>query len=429
MRRCRGSTGSTRPRSISARTSSRPARTSSTSRSRRASAPSRWPTFPEPIAPMAIDEDPERASMLRSQQHDVRLANGKLESRQRLVLALRELEDRSYAEIGEIVGLKENAVAQLIFRARESLRVEVRLAQVDPERFPETCRVFLPLLAKHLDGELKGKRLTETLAHLEGCERCQSALGDMREASRRYRALFLPPLLDGDECKAAIDSRLDESGFWAAPERRDVLVGCGASPRSAPGVIALGVGGTALGVGSRGGDEPTTMQTAGRRPRSPRRFRNDRSGRPATRSETPTRSLLSTRRRRRDRHDETVDGDRDRAGGHRHRRPAPTTTPTAEPDLRTRRSAAAPASRRRRPPTRVAPTLTITSGPTGVQRRPTRPRSHSPPTRRESTFNCSTDGSEAARARARSLLTGLARRRSPVLGARYRQGRELEPVG
>jgi hypothetical protein len=42
---------------------------------------------------------------------------------------------------------KENAVAQLIFRARESLRTELRLLQVDPERLPEKCRRFLPLLA------------------------------------------------------------------------------------------------------------------------------------------------------------------------------------------------------------------------------------------------------------------------------------------
>lgn len=77
----------------------------------------------------------------------MRLANAKLAPRQRLVLALRELEDKSYAEIGELVGLKENAVAQLISRARQSLREELRLLQVDPERLPEQCRTFLPLLS------------------------------------------------------------------------------------------------------------------------------------------------------------------------------------------------------------------------------------------------------------------------------------------
>lgn len=50
------------------------------------------------------------------------------------VLALCELEDKSYAEIGELVGLDENAVAQLVSRARQSLRHELRLVQVDRSR-------------------------------------------------------------------------------------------------------------------------------------------------------------------------------------------------------------------------------------------------------------------------------------------------------
>lgn len=210
---------------------------------------------PEPLEPTAIDDDPERSTLLRSQQRDVQVANARLDSRQRLVLALRELEDRSYAEIGEIVGLRENAVAQLLFRARESLRVEVRLAQVDPDRFPESCRRFLPLLARHLDGELKEPRLGETLAHLDGCERCQSALADMREASRRYRALFLPPL-GSDECKAAIDLRLDASGFWAGARNGRRLGGVAARIAAiGSAIVVLGGGGAALGV-ALADDEP-----------------------------------------------------------------------------------------------------------------------------------------------------------------------------
>ena len=145
---------------------------------------------PEPTLPSPIEDDPQRSLLLSSQQDEVRRANARLQPRQRLVLALRELEDRSYAEIGELVGMKENAVAQLIFRAREGLRTELRLAQIDPEQLPEECRRFLPLLAAHLDGQLKGKRRDATLSHLEGCERCQAALADMQEASRRYRTLF-----------------------------------------------------------------------------------------------------------------------------------------------------------------------------------------------------------------------------------------------
>ncbi|MCP9487355.1 MAG: sigma-70 family RNA polymerase sigma factor [Gaiellaceae bacterium MAG52_C11] len=173
---------------------------------------------PEPEVPAPIDEDPERGTLLRSQQEEVRIANARLPARQRLVLALRELEDRSYAEIGEVVGLKENAVAQLISRARESLRTELRLAQIDPARLPEECRRLLPLLSRHLDGQLRGGSLAETLGHLEACDRCQDALDSMREAQRRYRA-FIPPIGDGEAHAARIDAELTAAGYWSGRRR------------------------------------------------------------------------------------------------------------------------------------------------------------------------------------------------------------------
>jgi RNA polymerase sigma factor (sigma-70 family) len=201
---------------------------------------------PEPAVQAPIEDDPVRSTLLVRQQEEVRRANGKLQPRQRLVLALRELEDRSYAEIGELVGMKENAVAQLIFRARESLRTELRLLQVDPEKLPEECRRYLPLLAAHLDGQLKGAKRDETLAHLEGCARCQAALADMREASRRYRTLF-PPIA-ADEGRAAIDERLTSAGYWDSRGR----LRFGARALGIAAVVALGVllatGGTVLGI-------------------------------------------------------------------------------------------------------------------------------------------------------------------------------------
>jgi RNA polymerase sigma-70 factor (ECF subfamily) len=201
---------------------------------------------PEPQLPSAIEDDPERSALLHRQQEEVRVANAHLEPRQRLVLALCELEDRSYAEIGELVGLNENAVAQLVFRARERLRTELRLVQVDPESLPEECRGFLPLLAQHLDGKLRGPKLEPTLAHLESCERCQAALADMREAKRRYRALLLPPLgMSSEEARAATAQELDRVGYWRGPSRFARL----RRPRGAT-AVAIGVGVAVLLVAS-----------------------------------------------------------------------------------------------------------------------------------------------------------------------------------
>jgi RNA polymerase sigma factor (sigma-70 family) len=202
---------------------------------------------PEPAQPAPIEYDPPQRLLLERQQDEVRAANAKLQPRQRLVLALRELEERSYAEIGVLVGMKENAVAQLIFRARESLRTELRLVQVGPERLPEECRRFLPVLAAHLDGQLKGARRDETLAHLEGCERCQAALADMREASRRYRVILLP--IGADEARAAVDERLEAAGYWQnGGSRRFLLRRPALILLAAAAGLLLAAAGTALGV-------------------------------------------------------------------------------------------------------------------------------------------------------------------------------------
>ena len=171
---------------------------------------------PEPVAPIVpIEDDPERSTLLGAQQIEVRAANAALQPRQRMVLALCELEERSYAEIGEIVGLNENAVAQLVFRARESLRTELRLLQVDPESLPEECRAFLPALSQYLDGQLREPRKSATLAHLEGCERCQAALADMREAQKRYRTVLLPLGIPTGDANAGIERELEAAGYWA----------------------------------------------------------------------------------------------------------------------------------------------------------------------------------------------------------------------
>src|SRR4051812_1303536 len=200
---------------------------------------------PEPSVPAPIEDDPERSAMLHRQQEEVRFANARLDPRQRLVLALRELEDRSYAEIGVIVGLKENAVAQLISRARESLRTELRLAQVDPSSLPDACRRFLPLLSRHLDGQLREPQLEPTLAHLEGCERCQDALASMREARRRYRVV--PPLFGGsDEQRKRIDSELTAAHYWLAPRKR--LGGRAMLLAASAGLLIAGAGGVGAAV-------------------------------------------------------------------------------------------------------------------------------------------------------------------------------------
>jgi len=153
---------------------------------------------PEPSGdrePGDLHVDPERAAMLTSLQDDVREANGRLPERQREVLALRELEELSYDEIAEIMDMNRNSVAQLISRARISLRDELRgtalasIAATSPD-----CERALPLIAMRRDRQLKDPEDRAWLAeHLETCETCRAAQEAMQEAGISYRA-WLPIL-------------------------------------------------------------------------------------------------------------------------------------------------------------------------------------------------------------------------------------------
>jgi RNA polymerase sigma-70 factor (ECF subfamily) len=141
--------------------------------------------------PGAIDADPERAALLASTRELAQQAHARLPPRQREVLALRELEGFSYDEIGAVMELERNAVAQLISRARIKLAELVRgdalasIAGATPE-----CERALPLLAREQDGQaLAGDDGSWLLAHLRDCAICRVRESAMQEAGVSYRAL------------------------------------------------------------------------------------------------------------------------------------------------------------------------------------------------------------------------------------------------
>jgi RNA polymerase sigma-70 factor (ECF subfamily) len=149
------------------------------------------PPEPSGCEPAALELDPERAALLRATREAVRAANARLPDRQREVLALRELEQLSYEQIGELVGLNSNAVAQLISRARIRLRELVRGGELESIAVSSTeCERALALLSRIQDeqtcdaGELGWVR-----AHVDGCETCALSRAAMQEAGVSYRAL------------------------------------------------------------------------------------------------------------------------------------------------------------------------------------------------------------------------------------------------
>ncbi|MHB8491305.1 MAG: RNA polymerase sigma factor, partial [Solirubrobacteraceae bacterium] len=125
--------------------------------------------------PADADVQPERSLLLSAQREDVRRACAALPARQREVLALREVEGLSYAEIAAIIGIKPNAVAQLISRARIGLRDLLRGGALHSvqARSPECARA-LPLLARTQDGDDPALEELEWLCgHVASCDSCR----------------------------------------------------------------------------------------------------------------------------------------------------------------------------------------------------------------------------------------------------------------
>ena len=148
------------------------------------------------------------------------------------MLALRELGELSYDEIAAIMGLKRNAVAQLISRARINLRVALRRTAFDSVAAagPE-CGRALALLAARADGEaFAGDDWLDS--HLDGCESCPVAHEAMAEAGVSYRAwapvVAVPWLFRETMAKAAEIAGADWSEIVeGAPERRAQAAGTG----------------------------------------------------------------------------------------------------------------------------------------------------------------------------------------------------------
>lgn len=136
-----------------------------------------------------VETDPERAVLLHDSQEAVRVANGKLPPRHREVLALREVGGRSYEEIGQIMGISENAAAQLIWRARAKFKGALTAGAVaSMVAMTEDCETAQVLINRLHDGESITDAEQEWLdEHLDECPKCRAARGMIFEVAASYR--------------------------------------------------------------------------------------------------------------------------------------------------------------------------------------------------------------------------------------------------
>jgi RNA polymerase sigma factor (sigma-70 family) len=139
-----------------------------------------------------LEHDPVRSLLLREQRALVHESARELTGRQRRALAMRELDGRSYAEIGNDLGIGANAVAQVLWRARGQLRRALRRAQVDVERLPAECRALLDDMSDLVDRRASSGQ-KELEAHIEDCTTCRRTLATYQEAGAGLRGVV--PLL------------------------------------------------------------------------------------------------------------------------------------------------------------------------------------------------------------------------------------------
>jgi RNA polymerase sigma factor (sigma-70 family) len=145
--------------------------------------------LPEPD----VETDPERAVLLHDSQESVRLANAQLAPRHREVLALREVAGRSYEDIGEIMGISENAAAQLIWRARSKLKGALTAGAVaSVVATSDDCETAQVLINRLQDDEpITDAEHLWLDEHLEECPKCRAARGMIFEVAASYR-LWVP---------------------------------------------------------------------------------------------------------------------------------------------------------------------------------------------------------------------------------------------
>ena len=137
------------------------------------------------VLPAPEQLEPERHAARREARGEVLRALLALPAAQRAALALREYEGLSYGTIGELLGLDQNATAQLLFRARRP--PPAAHAGLTTTRCPVSC----PELATLLDGELPGGAWRRVVGHVEACTPCHGEITERRRVRRA--ALTLPP--------------------------------------------------------------------------------------------------------------------------------------------------------------------------------------------------------------------------------------------
>jgi RNA polymerase sigma factor (sigma-70 family) len=111
-----------------------------------------------------------------------------LSQRWQSVLWNLEVENKSTAAVAELLGIHPNAVAALVFRARDALRVAYLQMHVNTN-VESNCQEVTGNLASWLCGRLHRAARTRVEQHLEHCVGCMGAVLELSELVDQIRRL------------------------------------------------------------------------------------------------------------------------------------------------------------------------------------------------------------------------------------------------
>jgi RNA polymerase sigma-70 factor (ECF subfamily) len=172
--------------------------------------------------PVPERPDPSLSDVLRALQH--------LPPAQRAALVMREFEGRSYKEMAQILGVTQDALEGLIFRARRELAEQLEGAF--------TCVEAEGALLRRMDRRLPRREARRLKAHLHECPTCVHFATVQRRQRSLLKGLSVLPI------PASLFA------FRAEPTLAATGMGTGAATAGGSAVFGLsGAGGTAVTAG------------------------------------------------------------------------------------------------------------------------------------------------------------------------------------
>jgi RNA polymerase sigma-70 factor (ECF subfamily) len=170
----------------------------------------------------ACDPLPEDAAIRGSEVRMVWESLATMAPRQSIALYLKQVDGRSYDEIGSILNCSRETVESLLFRARQSF---VRAYDRVQSSHTERCSMFQQVVAGIVDDEPTQLQRSAIQAHLQECKACRTQLPEIAAAAKSYGALPLLSLTKGLLFEALAGGATVATTAGVAPTAAGLLTG------------------------------------------------------------------------------------------------------------------------------------------------------------------------------------------------------------